>query len=108
MRLAHVPHRPGSAPPANTAISQSKVSSRGCRPRSGLLPTPRHYEVLGAVADQRIRRDVLLGRLEPHLLNGRDVIWTLRGLVLRGLVQLQPIGPPRLTTRGRQTLDSST
>jgi hypothetical protein len=66
---------------------------------SGSL-TPRHYEVLQAVADGRIRRDLLLGLYEPHLLNGRDVIWTLRGLVLRRLVQLQPIGPPRLTARG--------
>ena len=75
------------------------------RESSGSL-TPRQHEVLQAVADECIRRDVLLGVYEPPLLNGRDVIWTLRGLVLRGLVHLQPIGPLRLTTRGRRTLDS--
>ena len=68
--------------------------------------TPQQKEVLQAVADQRIHRDVLLGTLEPHLLSGHDVIWTLRALVIRGLVQLQPIGPPRLTARGRRRVDS--
>ena len=73
---------------------------------SPALLTPRQHEVLRAIADERIRRDLLLGTLEPHLLNGHDVIWTLRALVIRGLVLLQPIGPPRLTTRGRRTVDS--
>ena len=68
--------------------------------------TPQQKEVLQAVAGQRIHRDILLGTLEPHLLDGKDVTWTLRALVIRGLVQLQPIGPPRLTTRGRRTLGS--
>ena len=61
-----------------------------------------------AVAEQRIHRDILLGTLEPHVLDGKDATWTLRALVIRGLVQLQPIGPPRLTTRGRRTLGSRT
>ena len=72
-------------------------------------PTPltrQQSEVLQAVADQRIHRDVLLGTLEPHLLSGHDVIWTLRALVILGLVQLQPIGPPRLAARGRRRVDS--
>ena len=76
------------------------------QPHSPKPLTPNQHEVLQAVADQRIHRDILLGTLEPHLLNGHDVTWTLRALVIRGLIQLQPIGPPRLTTRGRRTLDS--
>jgi len=68
--------------------------------------SPKQYEVLQAVADGRIQRDLLLGTFEPHLLDGQDVIWTLRTLVIRRLVQLQPIGPPRLTDRGRRKLDS--
>jgi hypothetical protein len=67
--------------------------------------TARQYEVLQAVADGRIRRDVLLGTLEPHLLGECDVIWTLRALVVRHLVRLQPIGVPRLTPRGWDTLN---
>ena len=43
-----------------------------------------------------------------HLLDGKDAAWTLRALVIRGLVQLQPIGPPRLTTRARRTLGALT
>ena len=68
--------------------------------------TPHQHEVLRAVAGQRIHRDILHGTLEPHLLDGKDVPWTLRALVIRGLVQLQPIGPPRLTARRRRRVDS--
>ena len=57
--------------------------------------------VLNAVADDRVRRDWLCGQWAPHLLDGRDVIWTLRLLVIRRLVRLRPIGPPMLTGRGR-------
>ena len=68
--------------------------------------TPRQYRVLQAVADGRVQRDLLLGSLEPHVLDGRDVIWPLRGLVLRGLVRIRPVGPPTVTRRGRGVLDS--
>lgn len=64
------------------------------------------YQVLQAVADGRVERGVLLGSLEPHVLDGRDVIRSLRGLVLRGLVVLAPIGSPSITRRGRAVLDS--
>ncbi len=66
--------------------------------------TARQAEVLEAVAQERIERGLVLGTLEPHLLEGRDVIWTLRALVIKGLVQLQPIGQPRLTDRGWMSL----
>ena len=98
--------------PTPTSISDTLArefynADRRTTARTGRRPlSPRQYKVLQAVADQRIQRDTLLGTLEPHLLDGDDVIWTLRGLVIRGLVQLQPIGPPRLTRRGRRTLDS--
>jgi hypothetical protein len=68
--------------------------------------TPEQYRVLRAVADGRIARGVLLGDLEPYLLDDREVIWPLRRLVLRGLVVLHPIGPPSLTSRGQWVLDS--
>lgn len=69
--------------------------------------TPRHYEVLQAVADGRICRGWLLGDLEPYLLDGRDVIGDLRRLVLRRLVLLHHAGPPSLTRRGRWVLNAS-
>jgi hypothetical protein len=107
MRSARVHHLPAPAVLATTQVQREKLPPSGHNRRGLQLPTGRHYEVLQAVADQRIRRDPLLGSFEPYLLDGRDVIWILRGLVLRGLVQLQPIGPPRLTACGRRTLDSS-
>lgn len=67
--------------------------------------TAEQYRVLEAVADRQIVRGYLLGDFEPYLLDGRDVIRPLRGLVLRGLVRLRPIGPPDLTARGRLVLN---
>ncbi len=66
--------------------------------------TARQAEVLHAVAEDRVQRGIVLGTLEPHLLDDQDVIWTLRALVVKGLVQLRPIGRPRLTDRGFQHL----
>jgi hypothetical protein len=94
-------HREESTPPVNGPRNPIHPLSR--KPL-----TPHQHEVLQAIAGQRIHRDILLGTLEPHLLDGKDVTWTLRALVIRGLVQLQPIGPPRLTTRGHRTLGSPT
>ena len=68
--------------------------------------TALQYRVLQSVADGNVRRDVLLGSLEPHLLDGRDVTRPLRGLVLRRLVRLAPIGPPCITRRGIAVLNS--
>ena len=104
--------RPQRQQPTPTSISDTLArefndADRKTTARTTRRPlSPRQYKVLQAVADQRIQRDTLLGTLEPHLLDGEDVIWTLRSLVIRGLVQLQPIGPPRLTRRGHRTLDS--
>lgn len=66
--------------------------------------TARQESVLWAVAEERIERGLVLGTLEPHLLDGQDVIWTLRVLVIKGLVQLQPIGGPQVTDRGWMAL----
>ena len=60
--------------------------------------TPHQHEVLQAVAGQRIHRDILLGTLEPHLLDGKDVPWTLRALVIRDWCNSNPsdrhVSPP--------------
>ena len=94
-------HREEPTPPVNGPPNPT-------HPLSPKPLTPHQHEVVQAVAEQRIHRDILLGTLEPHLLDGKDAAWTLRALVIRGLVQLQPIGPPRLTTRGHRTLGSPT
>jgi hypothetical protein len=65
------------------------------------------YRVLAAVAQGRVRRGVLFGRLEPHLLDGREIVGPLRSLAIRGLVVMQPLGPPRCTRRGANLLRSS-
>ena len=101
------PRQPTPTSISDTLAREFPDTDRSTTARTGRRPlSPRQYKVLQAVADQRIQRDTLLGTLEPHLLDREDVIWTLRGLVIRGLVQLQPIGPPRLTRRGRRTLDA--
>jgi hypothetical protein len=95
-----------------TAIGHRTRATEGVDPlggvRRGRPPrlTPEQYRVLQAVGDGRVTRAVLLGDLEPYLLDGREVIWVLRRLVLRGLVVLHPIGPPSLTSRGRWILSS--
>ncbi len=100
----------GSAPPAPTLPAGQQIAATPGNPggRRWQPPhlSPRQYLVLQAVADHRIQRYVLLGTYEPHLLDGKNVIWTLRALVVRSLVQLAPIGPPQITRRGRRTLDS--
>ncbi len=103
----HVPGPPPPQPAPPDARRADPVAHRYPAGTGAVHPlSARQYRVLQAVADGRVRRDVLLGSLEPHLLDGRDVIWTLRALVLRGLMRLQPIGPPLLTRRGKRVLDS--
>lgn len=69
------------------------------------VPT-RQLWVLLAVAEGDVQPDPLLEN--SYLLRGRSVSWTLSLLVLRRLVQLNPLlpGPPRLTRRGQDTLHS--
>ena len=69
--------------------------------------SPRQWEVLQAVADGRVQRDLLGGTFEPYLLGGDDVVWTLRALTLRGLILFQPLGPPVITRRGWRALNST-
>ena len=95
-----------------TATGQRAGLSRDLAPAGTLRRrppprlTPEQYRVLQAVSDGRVTRALFLGDLEPYLLDGREVIWVLRRLVLRGLVLLHPSGPPSLTSRGRVVLNS--
>lgn len=69
--------------------------------------TPRQWGVLWGIRNGLVSRDFLYGDLAPWLLGGRPVDWPLAGLVLRGLVRLDPLGwsPPALTGRGRQVVN---
>jgi hypothetical protein len=64
----------------------------------------RQLWVLLAVAEGTVQPDPLLDNC--YLLHGRSVSWTLTILILRRLVQLNPLlpGPPGLTRRGQHTL----
>lgn len=66
-------HREEPTPPVNGPRNPTQ-------PLNPKPLTPHQHEVLQAVAEQRIHRDILLGTLEPHLLDGKDVAWTLRAL----------------------------
>jgi hypothetical protein len=75
----------------------ARISGRSRRSR----PKPaRQHLLFWAVSEAWVRRGLTHGRLEPYLLDGQDVIWRLRGLLLRRLVIFHRLGPPTLTARG--------
>jgi hypothetical protein len=69
---------------------------------------PRELQVLGAVRDGLVDRDLLYGDLGPWMLGTRHVSWSITLLVLHRLVRLGAFGsgPPQITARGQQMLDS--
>lgn len=70
----------------------------------------REREVLGAIRDGLVNRDLLYGDLAPWMLGPRQVSWSVTLLVLHGLVRLGAfgLGPPQITARGLQMLDAWT
>ena len=69
---------------------------------------PRELQVLSAVRDGLVDRDLLYGDLGPWMLGTRHVSWSVTLLVLHRLVRLGAFGfgPPQITVRGQQMLDS--
>jgi hypothetical protein len=69
---------------------------------------PRELQVLSAVRDGLVDRDLLYGDLGPWMLGTRQVSWSITILVLHRLVRLGALGfgPPQITARGQQMLDS--
>jgi hypothetical protein len=69
---------------------------------------PRELQVLRAVRDELVDRDLLYGDLGPWILGTRQVSWSVTLLVLHRLVRLGAFGfgPPQITPRGQQMLDS--
>ena len=71
------------------------------------LIQPREREVLRAIRDGLVDRDLLYGDLAPWMFGTRQVSWSVTLLVLHGLIRLGPFGfgPPQITARGLRMLD---
>jgi len=67
--------------------------------------TAQQLQVLRALRDGRVTRGRLHGDLEPHVLEGRSVSWTVSTLALRGYVAFERLGPAAVTVRGIEMLD---
>jgi hypothetical protein len=69
---------------------------------------PRELEVLRAVGDGLVDRDLLYGDLAPWMLGTRQVSLSITLLIFHGLVRVGAFGfgPPQITARGRRMLDS--
>jgi len=68
---------------------------------------PRELEVLRAVRDGLVNRDLLFGDLAPWMLGTRDVSWSITLLVFHGMVRLGAFGfgPPQISAQGLRLLD---
>jgi hypothetical protein len=68
---------------------------------------PRELEVLRAVRDGLVNRDLLFGDLAPWMLGTRDVSWSVTFLAFHGLVRLGTFGfgPPEVSAQGLRMLD---
>jgi hypothetical protein len=71
------------------------------------LIQPRELEVLRAIRDGLVDRDLLYGDLAPWMLGTRQVSWSVTLLILHDLIRLGPFGfgPPQITARGLRMLD---
>jgi hypothetical protein len=67
---------------------------------------PRELEVLRAIRDGLVNRDLIYGDLAPWMLGTRPVSWSVTLLVLHGLIRLGAFGfgPPQITARGLRVL----
>jgi hypothetical protein len=74
------------------------------------LMQPRELEVLRAIRDGLVNRDLLYGDLAPWMFGTRQVSWSVNLLVLHGLVRLGAFGfgPPQITARGMRMFDGWT
>ena len=67
----------------------------------------RELEVLRAIRDGLVNRDLQYGDLAPWMLGTRPVSWSVTLLALHGLIRLGALGlgPPQITARGLRMLD---
>ena len=67
----------------------------------------RELEVLRAIRDGLVNRDLQYGDLAPWMLGTRPVSWSVTLLALHGLIRLGAFGfgPPEMTARGLRVLD---
>jgi hypothetical protein len=88
-----------------------RPSPRRFRPGPARAPQwliqPREREVLYAIRDGLVDRDLLYGDLAPWMLGTREVSWSVTLLIFHRLVRLGPFGfgPPQITARGLRMLD---
>ena len=71
------------------------------------LIQPRELEVLRAIRDGLVDRDLQYGDLGPWMLGTREVSWSVTLLIVHGLIRLGlfGFGPPQITARGLRMLD---
>jgi hypothetical protein len=87
-------------------LSRMRLRARPARePRWRIQP--RELEVLRAVRDGLVYRDLLFGDLAPWMLGTRDVSWSITLLVFHGMVRLGAFGfgPPEISAQGLRMLD---
>ena len=67
----------------------------------------RELEVLRAIRDGLVNRDLQYGDLAPWMLGTRQVSWSVTRLALYGLIRLGAfgLGSPQITARGLRMLD---
>lgn len=67
----------------------------------------RELEVLRAIRDGLVNRDLQYGDLAPWMLGTRPVSWSVTLLALHGLIRLGAFGfgPTEITARGLRMLD---
>jgi len=69
--------------------------------------SPRQWEVLQAVADGRVQRDLLGGTFEPYLLGRDHVVWTVAVTDPARPDPVPAARPPVITRRGWRALNST-
>lgn len=74
------------------------------------LIQPHELEVLRAIRDGLVNRDLLYGDLAPWMFGTRQVSWSVTLLILHGLIRIGAFGfgPPQITARGLRMLDDWT
>ena len=80
---------------------------RPSRTPHGLGLNPRHLQVLRAISDGRVTRDLQYGDLAPWMLDGQAVSWSVTVLAAHGYIVLTNtgLGPAVLTGLGVDVLN---
>jgi len=90
-----------------TARHLPRPSLRPSRTPHGLGLNPQHLQVLRAISDGRVTRDLQYGDLAPWMLDGQAVSWSVTVLAAHGYIVLTNtgLGPAVLTGLGVDVLN---